>query len=192
MSELSITALVDNGGDVLQSGYASLREQARMLERLAASIDESFVRAVRLVTHCRGEIIVAGNGVSQTRLAKSLSAAGCKVREVEAGNLHGRPGAAVGSDDLVIVVGADAQQALQKPVTSLLLIGGSAESASVGQNVLALPVSLDTERCPAHLQGAVQELAVMAQADALAAAVAVQYRRNLPSGERKNNHVEGI
>ncbi|NVK43979.1 MAG: hypothetical protein HWE39_22280 [Oceanospirillaceae bacterium] len=180
MSELSITALVGSGGDVLQCGYTSLREQARSLERLAASIDERFVKAVRLLLACKGQIIVAGQHDAAQRLASGLNDAGCAVRSLSPGTACRKTLMAARPEDLVVLLASeDLWSACIDSPASKLVIGCSSDQGGDADAALHLPVVVDAASCPSHLLPAVQELALLAQVDALASTVMTQRQRAL-------------
>jgi len=191
MSELSITALVTSGGDVLQCGYASLKEQARALERLAGAIDERFVQAVRLLLSCQGHLAVVGQASAPlvaTRLAAGLELAGFEAAVVSSTI---EPQALAGSD-LVLVISGEAlteteSQAIVASATPVLLLGGQQNSVLCEYATVQLPVAIDIANCPPHLLPAVQELAILAQGDALVAAAAQQRRRAEACGAEKES-----
>ncbi len=50
--------------ELLDTGKEVLREEARAIERLAGRIGDELVRAARLITACRGRVVVSGLGKS--------------------------------------------------------------------------------------------------------------------------------
>lgn len=50
--------------ELIEVGRGVLLEEARAIERVAASLGEEMVRAARLVTSCRGRVVVSGLGKS--------------------------------------------------------------------------------------------------------------------------------
>lgn len=176
MSELSISALVNSGGEVLQRAHASLKEQARLIDQLSGAIGDSFVQAAALLGECDGRYIVA----APERLARAGAAiaAAFEAAGLDAGTLVD-PGPEeiarhLGARDLLLLIGADRpdqwQTALEGYENPVVVLGGE-DLSFTGFTRVQLPVCVDRSCCPEYLLPAVGELALMALGDALIAAL---------------------
>ncbi len=96
-----------NNQEILEQARAMIRAEAEVLFDVADQLDESFARAVLLVSECRGKILTTGAGTSGTiarRLAHLLATCGMSAFFMHpADALHG-PSAAVGEGDILIAL----------------------------------------------------------------------------------------
>lgn len=97
---------MDNA-EILEQAKAMIRAEGEVLIEVADQLDESFVRAVRLVSECTGKILTTGAGTSGTiarRLAHLLATCGMSAFFVHpADALHG-PSAMVTQGDVLIAL----------------------------------------------------------------------------------------
>ncbi|MFC6669119.1 hypothetical protein [Marinobacterium aestuariivivens] len=184
MSELSISALMNAGGEMLQRAHASLKEQARLIDRLSGSIGDNFAGAARLLDACTGQVVVA--------VPESLARAGVAIAAaLEASGFDARPVAGPAPDelaghlceqDLLLLVDPEPAHwlaALARFEGPIVILGGEEESFTTCTRV-QLPVCIDRSGCPDYLFSAVSELAFIALGDALIAALGRQGRRAAP------------
>jgi arabinose-5-phosphate isomerase len=84
-----------------------IHAEARALELVADQLDESFSTAVKLLSECRGTVIVSGVGTTGTvarRFAHLLCNVGCPALFLHAGDsLHGSSGAVKEEDVLFLL-----------------------------------------------------------------------------------------
>lgn len=93
--------------EILQEARTLIRAEGRALTELADHLQDSFVQMVRLVSECKGRVLVSGAGTSGAmarRLAHLLAACGTPAFYMHPGEaLHG-PSAAVLPGDVLIAL----------------------------------------------------------------------------------------
>ena len=156
--------------------------EARAIENLIDRLDENFVRAVELVSNCRGRVVVTGmgkSGIICRKIAATLSSTGTPsvfLHPAEA--LHGDLGMIV-KDDAVIAVSNSGEtdelvqllETLKRLSVSLISLLGRTRSTLGNASDVVLDVSVDEEACPMGLAPTASTTALLALGDALAMAV---------------------
>ena len=98
---------MDQPEDVVNAARTVIAREAAALHRLAESVDESFVRAVRAMECCAGRIITTGlgkSGMAAAKIAATLSCTGTPASFIHSADaLHGDSGAITGTDILLAV-----------------------------------------------------------------------------------------
>ena len=93
--------------NIIEIGKQVLLSEARMLEKLAYQLDGSLELAVRMLTNCKGHVIVSGvgtTGIVARRFAHLLCNVGCPALFLHAGDsLHGSSGA-IKEEDVVVLL----------------------------------------------------------------------------------------
>ena len=156
--------------------------EARAIENLIDRLDENFVRAVELVSNCRGRVVVTGmgkSGIICRKIAATLSSTGTPsvfLHPAEA--LHGDLGMIV-KDDAVIAVSNSGEtdelvqllETLKRLSVPLISLLGRTRSTLGNASDVVLDVSVDEEACPMGLAPTASTTALLALGDALAMAV---------------------
>ena len=166
----------------LKYGERCIREEAQALLDLIPQLDENFERAVDLIYHCRGKVIVTGVGKSGNigaKIAATLSSTGTPaffINPLDA--YHGDLGV-MRSDDVVLALSNSGHSdELLRFVPMLLhmnvpIIGMSRNPNSLlaKYSTVHIQVKVDHEACPLNLAPTSSTTAVLAMGDALAVAL---------------------
>ena len=165
-------------------GYARqcLIDEAQAINDLTKQIDENFTRAVDMIYHCHGKVIVTGVGKSGNigaKIAATLASTGTPaffINPLDA--YHGDLGVMT-SDDVVLALSYSGQtDELLRFVPILLhmkvpIIGISRNPNSLlaKYSTVHLRVWVDHEACPLNLAPTTSTTATLAMGDALAVAL---------------------
>lgn len=159
-----------------------LRLEAESVLALCARLDDRFVRAVDLMRHCRGRVVVTGMGKSGhvgRKIAATLSSTGtpaCFLHPAE--GTHGDLGM-VAPGDVVLGVSNSGETdevlgllpQVKRLGASFIVLTGSARSTLARQSDVVLDVSVREEACPMNLAPTSSTTAALAMGDALAMAL---------------------
>lgn len=163
-------------------GKLCIREEAQALLDLIPQVDDNFGKAVSLMYHCRGKVIVTGVGKSGNvgaKIAATLSSTGTPaffINPLDA--YHGDLGVMT-SDDVVLALSNSGQtDELLRFIPILLhmqvpIIGMSRNPQSLlaKYSTVHIKVWVDHEACPLNLAPTSSTTAALAMGDALAVAL---------------------
>ena len=168
--------------DSLKYGERCIREEAQALLDLIPQLDENFERAVDLIYHCRGKVIVTGVGKSGNigaKIAATLSSTGTPaffINPLDA--YHGDLGVMTSDDVVLALSNSGHTDELLRFVPMLLhmnvpIIGMSRNPNSLlaKYSTVHIQVKVDHEACPLNLAPTSSTTAVLAMGDALAVAL---------------------
>ena len=166
----------------LKYGERCIREEAQALLNLIPQLDENFERAVDLIYHCRGKVIVTGVGKSGNigaKIAATLSSTGTPaffINPLDA--YHGDLGVMTSDDVVLALSNSGHTDELLRFVPMLLhmnvpIIGMSRNPNSLlaKYSTVHIQVKVDHEACPLNLAPTSSTTAVLAMGDALAVAL---------------------
>lgn len=166
----------------LKYGERCIREEAQALLDLIPQLDENFERAVDLIYHCRGKVIVTGVGKSGNigaKIAATLSSTGTPaffINPLDA--YHGDLGVMTSDDVVLALSNSGHTDELLRFVPMLLhmnvpIIGMSRNPNSLlaKYSSVHIQVKVDHEACPLNLAPTSSTTAVLAMGDALAVAL---------------------
>ena len=166
----------------LKYGERCIREEAQALLDLIPQLDENFERAVDLIYHCRGKVIVTGVGKSGNigaKIAATLSSTGTPaffIYPLDA--YHGDLGVMTSDDVVLALSNSGHTDELLRFVPMLLhmnvpIIGMSRNPNSLlaKYSTVHIQVKVDHEACPLNLAPTSSTTAVLAMGDALAVAL---------------------
>jgi len=159
-----------------------LEIEAESIRNLIERLDESFDRAVDLVSSCRGRVVVTGmgkSGIIGRKIAATLNSTGTPslyLNPAEA--LHGDLGMVVSGDVVVLLSNSGKTReliALIEPIkrlsVPLIALLGNRDSTLGEAADVVLDVSVAEEACPMGLAPTASTTASLALGDALAMAV---------------------
>ena len=166
----------------LKYGERCIRDEAQALLALIPQLDESFERAVSLIYHCHGKVIVTGVGKSGNigaKIAATLSSTGTPaffINPLDA--YHGDLGVMT-SDDVVLALSNSGQTdellrfvpILQHMNVPIIGVSRNPDSLLAKYSTVHLKVWVDHEACPLNLAPTSSTTAVLAMGDALAVAL---------------------
>jgi arabinose-5-phosphate isomerase len=165
--------------NIIKRAKEVLEIESRAIAALAARIDENFVRAVNLIAHSKGRVVVSGmgkTGIIAQKFSATLSSTGTPSLFLHlAEAAHGDLGK-VTSDDVVVILsnsGATAEVKqllpfLKKIGSPIIALTGKADSPLAKYSNIVLDVSVRKEACPMGLAPTASTTAALAMADALA------------------------
>ncbi|MGH8750441.1 MAG: KpsF/GutQ family sugar-phosphate isomerase [Burkholderiales bacterium] len=177
-----------------------LEIEARGISALMDKLDEQFTRAVELILHCKGRVVVSGIGKSghiARKIASTLASTGTPaffVHPAEAS--HGDLGM-ITRDDVLIALSNSGEStelltivpALKRQGAKLISITGNAKSTLAAQADVHLDAAVAEEACPLGLAPTASTTAALALGDALAVALldargfgAEDFARSHPGG----------
>jgi len=151
-------------------------------QRLASRVDDSFVRAVNLLLHCEGRVVVSGIGKSghiARKIAATFASTGTPAFFVHAAEAaHGDLGM-VTAEDVFIAISYSGEAGellsvmplIKRMGTRLIAITGNADSALSKLADVHLDAHVDKEACPLNLAPTASTTVTLALGDALAVAV---------------------
>jgi arabinose-5-phosphate isomerase len=156
-----------------------LETEAAAILALVPRLDERFDRAVDLLQHCRGRVILTGmgkSGIICQKIAATLNSTGTSavfLHPAEA--LHGDLGM-IQSDDVVVALSSSGETAetlrlletIRRLGAKLIAITGMPSSTLAQAADVALDCSITEEACPLNLVPTASTTAALALGDALA------------------------
>lgn len=159
-----------------------LETEAAAIAALVARLGPAFDDAVRLVTECRGRVIVTGmgkSGIISRKLAATLTGTGTAaffLHPAEA--IHGDLGA-IQPDDVVIALSHSGEtdellrllQTIRRLGAALIALTGTPGSTLGRAAAAVLDCGVSTEACPLGLAPTASTTAALAMGDALAMTV---------------------
>jgi arabinose-5-phosphate isomerase len=156
-----------------------LETEAAAILALVSRLDDRFDRAVDLLLHCRGRVILTGmgkSGIICQKIAATLNSTGtASVFLHPAEALHGDLGV-IQSDDVVIALSYSGETAetirlletIRRLGAKLIAITGTNGSTLAEAADVALDCSVTEEACPMNLVPTASTTAALALGDALA------------------------
>jgi arabinose-5-phosphate isomerase len=167
--------------NALELARTVLRIEAQAVSALVDRLDGSFLRAVELLLHCRGRVVVSGVGKSGhvgRKIAATMASTGTPAMFVHAAEAaHGDLGMVTRSDVLVALSYSGETSelltivpTLKREGTPLVAITGDAGSSLARHADVHLDVHVDKEACPLNLAPTSSTTAMLALGDALAVA----------------------
>jgi len=162
-----------------------LQTEAAAVLALVDRVDDKFARAVELVRHCKGRVIVTGmgkSGIVCRKIAATLASTGTPaffLHPAEA--VHGDLGV-IQSDDVVIAMSYSGEteeltrvlETLKRIGAPLIALTGEVRSTLAQAADVALDCSVSEEACPMNLVPTASTTAALAMGDALAMTVLVE------------------
>lgn len=174
--------------------------EADAIRELVDRLDESFERAVALVSECRGRVVVTGmgkSGIIGRKIAATLNSTGTPslyLNPAEA--VHGDLGMVV-SGDVVVALSNSGQtreilellEPIKRLTVPLIALLGNRHSALGDAADVVLDVSVAEEACPMGLAPTASTTASLAFGDALA--MAVLEKKGFTDQDFRNLHPRG-
>jgi arabinose-5-phosphate isomerase len=156
-----------------------LRIEAQAIQDVLARLEGSFERAVELLFHCKGRVVVSGMGKSGLvgrKISATLSSTGTPsffLHPAEA--LHGDLGMLARGDAMLAVsYGGETQEiiqlleALKRLEISLVTLTGKVDSTLAQASEVVIDVSVREEACSLNLAPTASTTVAMAVGDAIA------------------------
>lgn len=162
-----------------------LQTEAAAVLALVNRVDDKFARAVELIRHCKGRVIVTGmgkSGIVCRKIAATLASTGTPaffLHPAEA--VHGDLGV-IQADDVVIAMSYSGEteeltrvlETLKRLGAPMIALTGDVQSTLAQAADVALDCSVSEEACPMNLVPTASTTAALAMGDALAMTVLVE------------------
>lgn len=185
---------------VIALAKAVIDTEAQAAQRLAARIDETFVRAVETMLHCEGRIVVLGMGKSGhigNKLAATLASTGTPAFFVHPGEAsHGDLGMITPKDVVVALSNSGETDEIltilpliKRLHVPLISLTGNPGSRLASEADFHLDVSVDKEACPLGLAPTSSTTACLVMGDALA--IALLESRDFTEADFARSHPGG-
>ena len=139
-----------------------LRTEASALEEVAQKLDGTFLRAVDMILHCRGRVVITGTGKSADvgqKIAGTLNSTGTRAYTLDATRaMHGDLGM-VHADDVALVLSHSGESEeivrlltpLRAACSAMIAVTGKAPSTLARKADVALVYGNLEEACPLGL-----------------------------------------
>ncbi|MDY6205811.1 MAG: KpsF/GutQ family sugar-phosphate isomerase [Prevotella sp.] len=159
-----------------------LREEAQALLDLIPQLDENFEKAVEMIYHCKGKVIVTGVGKSGNigaKIAATLASTGTPSFFINPLDVYHGDLGVMTSDDIVLALSNSGQTDellrfipmvlhMNVPIISM---SGNADSLLAKYSAAHIKVWVKREACPLNLAPTSSTTAALAMGDALAVAL---------------------
>lgn len=168
--------------EILDLARKTLRTEAAALERMASTVDDSFIAAVDRILACHGKLIVTGMGKSGLvgrKVAATLASTGTPSFFLHPGEaFHGDLGM-ISPEDVVLALSYSGETDEVLKIVPfihtngnvLISMTGNAESTLAKNSDIHLDVAVEQEACILHLAPTTSTTAQIAMGDALAVAL---------------------
>ena len=168
-----------NESNILQRARDVLNIEIKGISALIERLDENFIRAVELIHHCRGKIVVTGLGKSGLicrKIAATLSSTGTPAFFLHpADGVHGDLGMVVREDIVLAVSNSGETEELLKLLPhfklhslKVIVMTGKPDSTLAKAGDVVLNVGVAEEACPLGLAPTASTTAALVIGDALA------------------------
>jgi len=168
--------------NILKRAADVLRIESNGILSIANRLDESFVRAVKLLDSCHGKVVVTGMGKSGLicrKIAATLASTGTPSFFLHAGDaLHGDLGMVKQGDVILAISNSGETDEILKLLPhirhhglKLVVMTGNLESTLAKAGDVILDVKVAEEACPLGLAPTASTTAALAMGDALAVVV---------------------
>ena len=194
------TAQSEDDKALAEMGRAVIRIEAAAVSALADRVDDSFVRAARIMLACESRVIVLGMGKSGHiggKVAATLASTGTPAFFVHAGEAsHGDMGMITARDVVLALSNSGETEELtillpliKRLGAPLIAITGNPQSTLATAATVHLLVAVDEEACPLGLAPTSSTTAALAMGDALA--IALLQARGFTEGDFAQAHPGG-
>ena len=164
---------------IIRRAAEVLRLEAEGLLSVIDRLDDNFVRAVEMISQCKGKVVVSGVGKSGlicAKIAATLSSTGTPAFFLHSGDaLHGDLGMVMPDDVVVAISNSGETDEILKLLphfkrhgVKLIIITGNPESTLASAGDVVLDVRVKEEACPLGLAPTTSTTVTLAMGDALA------------------------
>ncbi|MGM0569062.1 MAG: KpsF/GutQ family sugar-phosphate isomerase [Elusimicrobiota bacterium] len=163
----------------LEMAKKVLMQEAEALRNMAGELDDSFLKAVDMISEVRGKVVVMGigkSGLVGQKISATLSSTGTPALFLHAGeSLHGDLGV-VEEKDIVLVFSMSGSTdeislvlpALKNIKVPIVAFTGDLSSRLAASSSLVIKIKVEREACPMNLVPTTSTTVMLAVGDALA------------------------
>ncbi|HXC53448.1 MAG TPA: KpsF/GutQ family sugar-phosphate isomerase [Candidatus Limnocylindrales bacterium] len=166
----------------LETARRVLRIECEALDETASRLDENFSRAVDLILHCKGRVVVTGMGKSGQicrKIAATMASTGTSAFFLHAGEaVHGDLGMFARGDVCIAISNSGTTQevlallpGVKRLAIPLIAITGGLSSPLAEAADVVIDVRVRKEACPMNLAPTASTTVTLAIGDALSVAV---------------------
>ena len=170
---------------IIEVAKEVIQIEAKAVKALSSRIDKNFVKAVKIISACRGRVIVTGmgkTGIIGRKISATLSSTGTPslwMHSAEA--VHGDLGQVTKNDILIVISNSgQTEETLQllpivkKIGSTIIAMTGNPSSQLAEHSDVVLDVSVRKEACPLGLAPMASTTATLVMGDALAACLIIR------------------
>lgn len=165
--------------DILEQAAQVLRDEAKAIEQLSDTLDQSFVEAVTMILGSQGRVVCTGMGKSghiARKVAATLASTGTPALFLHPGEgVHGDLGMVTGQDIVLAFSNSgetgeliDLLPSLRRIGARLISVVGNPISTLAKNSDVVLLVKVEKEACPLGLAPTTSTTVALALGDALA------------------------
>jgi arabinose-5-phosphate isomerase len=170
------------------------------LQSVRQNISPAFVRAVEIISACRGQVLVSGigkSGIVGTKIAATFRSTGTPATFLHPGEaLHGDVGT-VREDDVILAIGKSGEtselntflRVIRKIGVPVIAITANAGSSMAALSDVVIDLKIPREACPLNLAPTASTTATLAVGDAIA--VALMKLKNISEEDFARHHPGG-
>jgi arabinose-5-phosphate isomerase len=185
---------------ITEAGKSILDQEAQAIHLMAERLDESFSRAVGLLTSCSGKIIISGmgkSGIIAQKIAATMASTGSTALFLHpADAAHGDLGI-VSQNDIVICLSKSGTTdelnfivpALRQIGVTIIAMTGNPRSFLAQNADITLDTGIEKEACPYDLAPTTSTTAMLAMGDALA--ICLMQEKNFTQRDFALTHPKG-
>ncbi len=163
----------------IETAKKVLKIEAEAIEELIPRLDEDFLKAVEIISHCKGRVVVTGMGKSGIichKIAATLASTGTPALYMNpAEAIHGDLGMVV-SGDVVIALSNSGEteellrllETIKRLDAKIISMTGNPHSTLARHSDVTLYVGIKQEACPMGLVPTASTTAALAMGDAIA------------------------
>jgi arabinose-5-phosphate isomerase len=167
------------GLSIKETGIRTIRLEAAAINSLSDKVNEDFERAVEVILHCKGRLVISGIGKSAIiaqKIVATLNSTGTPSIFLHAADaIHGDLGM-VQQDDVVMIISKSGESPEIKLLVPLIRNFGNPLVAMVGNlnsflarnSTIILDTTVDQEACPNNLAPTSSTTAQLVMGDAIA------------------------
>jgi len=167
---------------MIEQAKRVLRIEADAIAALIDRIDDRFERAVEMILHCKGRVVVTGMGKSGLigkKIAATLASTGTPALFLHpAEGIHGDLGMVMRGDTVIALSNSGETEELSRMLPFLKRLGinvisltGNIDSTLAKNSDIVIDVGVTEEACPLGLAPTASTTATLAMGDALAVAL---------------------
>lgn len=185
---------------ILQNAKEVFQMESKAIEQLSNQLTQDFSKAVELIFHSKGRVIITGIGKSANiaqKIVSTLNSTGTPAIFMHAADaIHGDLGIIL-KDDIVLAISKSGNTPEIKVLlplikfrgNNIIAITGNIESYLAKQADLVLDVTVDKEACPNNLAPTTSTTAQLVMGDALA--ICLLNKRNFSTEDFAKIHPGG-
>ncbi len=168
--------------EIIKEGKRVIQEEIEEVKKLIDRVDENFVKAVRILSECKGKVVFTGmgkSGIIAKKIASTMASTGTPAFFLHpAEGIHGDLGMLTKNDVVVAVSNSgntrevlDIIPVVKRLGLKLIAMTGNPNSELAKKSDVVINVGVDREACPLGLAPTSSTTATLVMGDALCMAL---------------------